>query len=172
VRLSGVDAELTEFCQAEYRRLVGVLSLYCRDGHVAEELAQDALVRVVGNWRRVRELGSPSAWTYRVAINLANSYLRRRLAERRATRRLSARAAPQQYEPDTPTAVAVRAALATLPRRERAVIVLRFFADLPVREVSELLGYPEGTVKTLTARALASLRTTELAELTEVNDGN
>jgi RNA polymerase sigma factor (sigma-70 family) len=167
-----VDRELAEFCRAEYPRLVGVLSLYCRDGHVAEELAQDALVKVIGDWRRVRELGSPSAWTYRVAINLANSYLRRRLAERRATRRLSARAAAPPYEPDTPTAIAVRAALATLPRRERAVIILRFFADLPVREVSELLGYPEGTVKTLTARALASLRTTELAEFTEVTDAN
>jgi RNA polymerase sigma factor (sigma-70 family) len=127
---------------------------------------------VIGDWRRVRELGSPSAWTYRVAINLANSYLRRRLAERRATRRLSSRAVAVQHDPDTPTAIAVRAAVAALPRRERAVIVLRFFADLPVREVSELLGYPSGTVKTLTARALASLRTTDLTDLREATDAS
>jgi RNA polymerase sigma-70 factor (sigma-E family) len=165
-----VDEELAEFCRVEYRRLVGVLSLYCGDPQVAEELAQDALVRVVSHWQRVRRFGSPSAWTYRVAINLANSYLRRRLAERRATRRLSARASTIQHAPDTPTAVAVRAAVAGLPKRERAVVVLRFFADLSVREVSELLGYPEGTVKTLTARALAALRTSNLNELTEVTD--
>jgi RNA polymerase sigma-70 factor (sigma-E family) len=165
-----MDQELAEFCQTEYRRLVGSLSLYCRDRHVAEELAQDALVRVISNWSRVRQLGSPSAWAHRVAINLANSYLRRRLAERRATRRLSSRSRTVSDDPDTPTALAVRAAVAGLPRRQRAVIVLRFFADLPVRDVSELLGCPEGTVKTLTARALAALRTTDLPELKEATD--
>lgn len=165
-----MDQELAEFCHAEYRRLVGSLSLYCRDRHLAEELAQDALLRVVSNWGTVRDLRSPSGWAHRVAFNLANSYLRRRLAERRATRRLSARTVPHQPDPDTPTAVAVRAAVSGLPRRQRAVIVLRFFADLPVREVSELLGCPEGTVKTLTARALAALRATGLTELTEAAD--
>jgi RNA polymerase sigma factor (sigma-70 family) len=64
----------------------------------------------------------------------------------------------------------VREAVAALPRRQRAVIVLRFFADLSVREVSELLGCPEGTVKTLSARALAVLRATDLAELKEATD--
>lgn len=165
-----MDEELALFCQAEYRRLVGMLSLYCRDRYLAEELAQDTLIRVINNWSRVRRLGSPSAWAYRVAINLANSYLRRRLAERRATRRMSSRATTVQHDQDTPTAVAVRAAVAGLPRPQRAVIVLRFFADLPVREVSSLLGYPEGTVKTLTAKALASLRATDLLELQEVTD--
>lgn len=80
-----MDQELAAFCQAEHRRLVGALSLYCQDRQVAEELAQDALLRVVTHWHRVRRLDHPSAWVYRVAINLANSYLRRRLAERRAT---------------------------------------------------------------------------------------
>jgi predicted RNA polymerase sigma factor len=55
-----VDQELADFCHAEYRRLVGSLSLYCRDRHLAEELAQDALLRVVSNWGTVRRLGSPS----------------------------------------------------------------------------------------------------------------
>jgi RNA polymerase sigma factor (sigma-70 family) len=153
-----VDHELAEFCRAEYRRLVGLLSLYCRDRHVAEELAQDALVRVVSHWRTVRRLDAPTAWTYRVAINLANSHLRRRLAERRASRRLQARAAPAAVDPDTPTAIAVRTAVSRLPKRQRAVVVLRFFADLSVRDVAQLLEMPEGTVKTLTATGLAALR--------------
>jgi RNA polymerase sigma factor (sigma-70 family) len=165
-----VDQELVEFCRSEHRRLVGVLSLYCRDAHVAEELAQDALIRAVANWSVVRRLDSPSAWLYRVGINLANSYLRRRLAERRAVRRLSSHARGGVPEPDTPTAVAVRAAVAGLPRRERAVVVLRFFADLPVRQVSEMLGLPEGTVKTLTARAIAALRAMDLQEFQEATD--
>jgi RNA polymerase sigma factor (sigma-70 family) len=157
--------ELAEFCHAEHRRLVGALSLYCRDRNVAEEIAQDAIVRVIANWGRVRQLDSPSAWAHRVAINLANSHLRRRLAERRATRRLSSRATAIENDPDTPTAMAVRAAVAGLAKPERAVVVLRFFADFSVREVSELLGYPEGTVKTLTARALTSLRNAGLTQL-------
>jgi RNA polymerase sigma factor (sigma-70 family) len=154
-----LDRELAEFCRAEHRRLVGLLSLYCRDRHVAEELAQDALVRVISHWDTVRTLNAPSAWTYRVAINLANSHLRRRLAERRASKRLIAGAVGVQSDPDTPTAIAVRTAVSALPKRQRAVIVLRFFADLSVREVSELLAMPEGTVKTLTAAGLARLRT-------------
>jgi RNA polymerase sigma factor (sigma-70 family) len=167
-----VNEELVRFCQAEYPRLTGMLSLYCRDRHIAEELAQDTLLRVVNNWGRVRQLDSPSAWAHRVAINLANSHLRRVLAERRATRRASSRAATVHYDQDTPTTLAVRAAVAGLPSRQRAVIVLRFFADLSVREVSGLLGYPEGTVKTLTARALASLRASNLPELQETTDAH
>lgn len=163
-----MDDELAGFCHAEHRRLVGSLSLYCRDRYLAEELAQDALVRVIDNWSQVRQLRSPSAWAHRVAINLANSYLRRRLAERRATRRLQSRPRPELLLPDTPTAIAVRSAVAALPKRERAVVVLRFFADFSVREVSQLLDLPEGTVKTLSARALSQLRA--VGDMQEVND--
>jgi RNA polymerase sigma factor (sigma-70 family) len=165
-----VDEELAVFCGIEYRRLVGMLSLYCGDRYVAEELAQETLVRVVRDWATVRHLHAPTAWAHRVAINLANSQLRRRRAEHRAKQRLLLRTTQIQHDPDTPTAVAVRRAVAHLPKRERAVIVLRFFADLSVREVCDLLGYPEGTVKTLTARALALLRATDLRELREVTD--
>ena len=167
-----MDDELAAFCRAEHLRLVGVLSLYCRDRYVAEELAQDTIVRVIGDWSRVRRLDCPSAWAHRVAINLANSHLRRRLAERRALRRLSHRPVAEQHDPDTPTAVAVRAAVAGLPRRERAVVVLRFFADFSVRDVADLLGMPEGTVKTVTARALAGMRAAGLTELREASDAH
>ena len=62
-------------------------------------------------------------------------------------------------DPDVADAVAVRQALADLPRRQRAVLVLRFYADLSTRDVAEVLDMPEGTVKTLTRRALKSLGT-------------
>jgi RNA polymerase sigma factor (sigma-70 family) len=167
-----VDDELVAFCRAEHPRLVGMLGLYCRDRYVAEELAQDTIVRVIGDWSRVRRHESPSAWAHRVAINLANSHLRRRLAERRALRRLSRRPVAAQHDPDTPTALAVRAVVAGLPRRERAVVVLRYFADFSVREVADLLGMPEGTVKTVTARALAGMRTAGLTYLREASDAH
>ena len=139
---------------------------------MAEELAQEAIVRVVSDWGKVRRLAAPGAWAHRVAINLANSHFRRRLAERRAKQRLYARAALAVHQPDTSTAVAVRQTVASLPQRQRAVIVLRFFADLSVREVADVLGCPDGTVKSLTSKALASLRTTDLSELREASDAN
>lgn len=100
----------------------------------------------------------------------ADSHFRRRLAERRATLRLSSRASRADDTPDVPSAVAVRAAVAQLPKRQRAVVVLRYFADLSVHDVSELLGLPEGTVKTLTAKALAALRASDLVDSYEVTD--
>jgi RNA polymerase sigma factor (sigma-70 family) len=165
-----VDAELTDFCRTEYPRLVGALSLYCADRYVAEELAQEAIVRVISDWPKVCRLHAPGAWAHRVAINLANSHLRRRLAERRARQRLMARSPRVHHDPDTPSALAVRKAVAGLPKRQRAVVVLRFFADLSVRDVADLLDCPEGTVKSLTAKALASLRSASLVELKEVSD--
>jgi RNA polymerase sigma-70 factor (sigma-E family) len=165
-----VHEESVHFCRTEYPRLVGTLSLYCGDRYVAEELAQEAIVRVIGGWPKVRRLDAPGAWAHRVAINLANSHLRRELAERRAKQRLSARAPHVHHDPDTPSALAVREAVARLPKRQRAVVVLRFFADLSVREVADLLDCPEGTVKSLTAKALASLRAANLRELKEVSD--
>ncbi|HZP15125.1 MAG TPA: sigma factor, partial [Nocardioides sp.] len=75
--------ELTGFCRETWPRLVGALSLMTGDRHVAEELAQEALVRVCERWDEVRAMESPLGWTHRVAFNLASSHFRRRSAERR-----------------------------------------------------------------------------------------
>ena len=126
------------FCHRVRPRLVGMLSLLCGDGDTAEELAQETLARVWLRWSRVRELDEPLAiaWTYRVGINLANSWLRRRVAERRAHARLAARATGAHIDSDSADAVAVRQAVAALPRRQRTALVLRYYADLPVAEES------------------------------------
>lgn len=59
---------LSSFCAAEYPRLVGTLTLYCGDRPIAEELAQEALVRVCQHWSRIRRLENPGGWVHRVAI--------------------------------------------------------------------------------------------------------
>lgn len=165
------------FCHRVRPRLVGTLSLICGDGDTAEELAQETLARVWRHWSRVRELGEPlaTAWTYRVAINLTNSWLRRRVAERRARARLGAQAAGAHIDPDPADAVAIRRAVAALPRRQRTALVLRYYADLPVAEVAALMGCAPGTVKSLTSKALTALRKVEglhvAAEAEEVADG-
>ena len=143
-----------EFCQAQHQRLVGLLSLQVGDRHVAEELAQDVLIKVCEHWPSLED---PTAWMHRVAINHANSWFRRRGAERRA----NARHHNQQVSPASPDradAVAVREAVAQLPRRQRTALVYRYYAGFSIRETSEAMSCAEGTVKALTHQAIASLR--------------
>ncbi|HVE94117.1 MAG TPA: sigma-70 family RNA polymerase sigma factor [Acidimicrobiales bacterium] len=146
-----------EFCHREYERLFGTLRLYVGDLVLAEDLTQEALARAVKHWPRVRNMDAPGAWLHRVSINLANSAFRRRRALRRAEVR--AGPAPDSYEDrDSPTVVAVREAVRSLAPRQREVIVLRFFQDLPVRATAERMGCAEGTVKGLLADAIRALR--------------
>lgn len=142
------------FCAAQHRRLVGLLSLQVGDRHLAEELAQDVLLKVCEHWSR---LENPSAWMHRVAINHANSWFRRRGAERRA----NARHRNQQVglaPPDRANAVAVREAVAALPERQRTALAYRYYAGFSVRETADAMSCAEGTVKALTHQAIASLR--------------
>ena len=159
------------FCVRVRPWLVGSLSLYCGDPDVAEELAQDTLARVWDRWPSVSAKQSPEAWTYRIALNLASSHYRRRAAERRARSRVTAN--PVHYsDPDTADAVAVRQAVARLPQRQRAALVLRYYADLPVDQTATLLGCAPGTVKALTHQAIAALRASVgTFELQEATDG-
>lgn len=154
-------------------RLVGALGLMCGDVHVAEELAQEALARTWAHWDEVRELGDPasSAWAYRVAMNLCRSWVRRRVAERRALARLAADARPHIGQ-DLADYAAVRAAVRRLPHRQRAAVVLRYYADLPVADVASLMGCAPGTVKSLTNLAIQGLRRQLLVDArTEETDG-
>jgi RNA polymerase sigma factor (sigma-70 family) len=167
------ESEFAAFCVEEHPRLVGALSLYCGDRGVAEELAQDALSRACRDWRKVRRLDTRGAWTHRVAINLANSYFRRAAAEARAKRRLE-RQQRVHTDPavDAAAAMTIRTAVSSLPRRQRTALILRYFADLSVRDVAAAMECPEGTVKTLTRKAIASMRQSlPLHELKEVGDG-
>ena len=75
--------EPSAFCDRVSGRLVGALTLYCGDRHVAEELAQEALARAWGRWATVGRTDSPEAWTFRAALDLADSRVPRRRAERR-----------------------------------------------------------------------------------------
>lgn len=156
------DQDLIAFCRAQHGRLVGLLSLYCGDAAVAEELAQDALARVCRDWRRIRKMDHPPAWASRIAINLANSYFRRRAAERRARDRLASRPAPDLGGLDTAAALGVRQAVAALPPRQRTALLLHYFCDLPFARVAELMDAPEPTVKSLARRGIARLRSPEL----------
>jgi RNA polymerase sigma-70 factor (sigma-E family) len=147
--------EPSTFCRELHPRLVGALALHCGDRDVAAELAQETLARVWERWPTVERMDSPEAWAFRVAFNLAASRYRRRAAERRAHDRLGP---VDDHAADVADALAVRAAVAALPCRQRSALVLRYFADLSVERTAEVLGCAPGTVKSLTSQAIAALR--------------
>lgn len=159
-----------QFCRDAYPSLVRALDLYCGSRHVAEELAQEALLRACRRWRHVSELQSPVGWCYRVGVNLARSQFRRRRVEARAHQHLRSRESGVVEAPTAgvDTALQVRAALDELTDRQREAVVLRYFLDLDMYETAELLGTTPGAVRATCHRALASLR--ELLDVAEPQD--
>ena len=149
--------EQQRFCAAVWPRLVAAVTHYCGDVHVAEELVQEALVRACRRWSHVSGLSSPEGWTYRVAVNLANSAWRRQRAELRAYSRHGP-SEPLTRSVAVEDQQAVHAALQALTDRQREAVILRYLLDLSVEQTAELLGKRPGAVRALTHRAIARLR--------------
>lgn len=150
--------ELELFTATHHPKLVGTLTLYCGDRDVAEELAQEALVRVCRDWEQVRDMAAPGAWAHRVAINLANSHYRRKKAARRATTKVQADALEHHTDPEAAHTVAVRRAIDRLKPKQRSVVVLRYYADLPLQDIADTLGLSLSAVKSLHHRATKALQ--------------
>lgn len=150
--------DFVDFYRRENPRVVGTVSLYCGDADVAAELAQEALVRACERWDEVREMSRPGAWVHRVAMNLANSYYRRRRAERRARQRQQDQTDQTHRDPDAADAVAIRRAVSSLPRRQREALIWRYYVAMSVAETAEQMGTTDSAVKSLTYRATNNLR--------------
>jgi RNA polymerase sigma-70 factor (sigma-E family) len=146
---------LVALCEELHPQLVGTLTLYCGNRAIAEELTQETLVRLWNRWEDVRSLDSPHGWAHRVAMNLANSWFRRRAAEWRANTRSRGVAATVEDPADV---LALREAVGALPPRQRAAIVCRYYAGLSVAQTAAVLGCATGTVKSLTSKGIDSLR--------------
>jgi len=156
---------LAEFCNQEHERLVRILSLYCGSPALAEEFAQEALITACRKWSSVQRMEHPRAWLHRVGMNLANSYFRRKVAERRANERSDVTAIREF--PDHSDAVAVRTAVAALPKRQRAVVLLHYFDGLTYAEIAQILECPENTVKSIARRAREALRISDQTDHVE-----
>lgn len=152
------ETDQLEFCAAHLQPLTAALTAFTSDRYLGEELAQEALVRAVERWDRVGRLRSPSAWLYRIGVNAARSRWRRLAAERRARARHGAD--DVHRDPDSAAVVAVRRALADLPERQRAALVLRYCAGLSIEETAAVLRVSEGAVRGLTQRGVSALRRT------------
>lgn len=158
LRQVGQTDGLEAFCQRTYPKLVGALDLYLGDVHVAEELAQEALVRAAKRWSRVRDLDSPGGWAYRVAMNLAKSWFRRRRAEARAYARVGVTDEEPDLAADVSDRSTVRAAVGSLPETQRAAVVCRYYLGMSGPEAAEALGISPDAVRARTKRAIATLR--------------
>jgi RNA polymerase sigma-70 factor (sigma-E family) len=129
--------------------------LLCGDWHQADDLVQTALVKLYVAWPRVRTSGPPDAYAHRI---LVRCFLDER---RRPWRRESPTDIADHDGPATPPhedLLDLRSALARLPRRQRATLLLRFWLDMSVAQTADALECSEGTVKSQTARALSTLR--------------
>jgi RNA polymerase sigma-70 factor (sigma-E family) len=135
--------------------LLRLAELLCGDRALAEELVQEAFVRSWRHWRRVRGSGSELAYVRQTLVNLTRDSFRRRFRE--ARQRLLAPPAATTVEPDVDGRVDLERALARLPLRKRACVVLRYYADLSEEDTARLLGISVGTVKSQTHRALGLL---------------
>jgi RNA polymerase sigma factor (sigma-70 family) len=161
---------LETFCRRQHPGLVRSLTLYTGDPLLAEECAQEALLEACRRWSQVSQLAAPAGWVHRVGFNHANAYFRRRRAERRALQRRGAGAEAVYELPDSAGTVFLRVAGARLPRRQRSVLVLRYFAGLGVAETAQALGISPEAVRSLTHRAVVALRA-HTPELAGLNDG-
>jgi RNA polymerase sigma-70 factor (sigma-E family) len=153
-----VDARLGDYVRGQWPALVRYATALCGDPTEAEELVQSALVRVAVRWPFVRDKDNPDGYVRRA---IANGYLT-------TWRRLRSRETSVPEVPETATTadastgvddvMTVRRALAGLPPRQRAVLVLRYLEDRSEQETAELLGCSVGTVKSQASKALAKLR--------------
>jgi RNA polymerase sigma-70 factor (sigma-E family) len=141
------------WARARQQTLVRWAYVVTGDFQRAEDLVQEALVRAAMRWDTLRD-GNPDAWVRTVVFRDNVSWWRRHGRERLTDEPFGG-TAPRS---DTESAVVLHDALARLTRGQRAVLVLRFVADLSVADTAETLGVSEGTVKKQTSVALARLR--------------
>jgi RNA polymerase sigma-70 factor (sigma-E family) len=149
------DEEFEAFVRATGHQLHRAALLLCGDHHSAEDLTQATYAKVYAQWRRVSRADSPIAYTRTVLLHTFLSH--RRL--RRASERPMADLPDGMVEGrDDAARMDLLIALRSLPPRDRAVLVLRYWEDLSVARTAELLNLRESTCRSRAARALERLR--------------
>lgn len=154
---AALDAEFTAFVAAAAPRLRRTAYLMCGDWHLAQDLTQTTFVRMYASWGRIWREANLEAYSRRVLVNALFDQRKRRssaevvLAELPDAAQRPAAGAPELH-------VTLMRALATLPVRDQAIVVLRYWEDHSVETVAEILGVTPSVVKTQSARALARLR--------------
>lgn len=167
--MKDLDAEFSAAVGELLPRLRRLGYLLSGDWHRADDLVQATVERLYGRWRRARAAGNLDAYVrtmlVRVFLNEQRTTWWSRVA---VTCEVPDTAA---LLPDSAETLDMRRALAAVPARQRAVLVLRFYADLTVEQTAEVLGCSAGTVKSQTSRGLAALRKALGPTVTETTQG-
>lgn len=132
--------------------------LMTSDGPLAEDLVQEAFIKVAGRFRHLRDANAFDAYLRRTVVNLCTSHHRHRRVERDYVAREASRPPASVAPPDIGDRDELRAALATLPLRQRAAVVLRYYLDLPEQQVAQTLGCSVTAARSLVFRAMETLR--------------
>jgi RNA polymerase sigma-70 factor (sigma-E family) len=148
------EQEVAHLFRRRYPELVRVAYLLTGEAAIAEELAQEAFLRLWRSWDQLRSYESAGGYLYTTVVNLARMSIRARLTQ---LRHRAVDLLPWGQDIDRDGRVDLQRALARLPGRKRACVVLRYLADLSEKETAAVLGVSVGTVKSQTHKALQLL---------------
>lgn len=155
---------LTVLYEQHVGRATTLARLLTGDDHVAEDVAQEAFVRTAGRFAHLRQPDAFATYLRRTVVNLCRERFRRQRLERNWLRRQDRRepASRPSFDPDD--RAIVWDAIESLPWRQRAAIVLRYYGDLPQSEIARLLDCSVGATESLLSRAITTLRATMTEE--------
>jgi RNA polymerase sigma-70 factor (sigma-E family) len=158
---AGRAAAVSHLFLAHHRRLVGLASVFVDDRGTAEEVVQDAFLGLYRRWRLLRDPSAAVAYLNQCVVNGGRQRLRRGRSLSTAVKRLEA---PAALIPSAEQSAVVHQdsdrmwqAICSLPRRQREVVVLRYYLDQSEAEIAETLGISRGSVKTHASRGLVAL---------------
>ena len=164
------DTEFAAYMAARQASLLRTAYLISGDRHTAEDLVQTALAKLYLSWDKISRRDSIDGYVRRIIVNEHNSLWRRPWKRREtSTDELPEHTTAEHSTSSTGTDADLWAFVQSLPRKQRAVLVLRYYEELSEAETAEVLGISVGTVKSQASRALAALRgrSTEIAHLME-----
>ena len=153
------DADFAAYLAARQASLLRTAYLLTGNRHDAEDLVQTAFAKLYLSWDKVRDQGSIDGYVRRILVNEHNSLWRRAWKRREHAQDHTTFDGTVHDEYDEGAGTALWDVVQTLPRKARAVVVLRYYEELTEAETAAVLGISVGTVKSQTSRALAALRT-------------
>ncbi len=151
--------ELGEFYAAHADSAKRLAYLLTGDKELAEDITQDAFVKIAGRLRGLRNRGASAAYLRQTVVNLSRSYFRRKRVERTHLQREASMHRMETAEGrDVAVAEGLWKELQSLAYRQRCAVVLRYYEDLSEHQAADVLGCSVGALKALTNRAMEQLR--------------
>ncbi len=152
------DADFTEFVTSRAEWLRKVAYLLCADWHRADDLVQECVTKLYVRWPRMARVDNLDGYARTVLVNTFLAEQRSPWGRWTARRRTADLPESLAAARDLESAMDLRLALAALPPRQRATVVLRYYCDLTVEQTAEAMGCSTGNVKSQTSRGLDALR--------------